>query len=57
MTQAGIVYCDNGAIEAGIWSCEDGYVILTSMSGDMIAKIPDNQFKDVLTDFCQSEPK
>lgn len=57
MTQAGLVYTEDGRIEDAIWSFEKGQVIVTAMSGDQIIKMTEKEFRLVLTEFCQSEPK
>lgn len=54
MTQAGIVYCEDGEIENAIWSFEAGQVVVTSLSGDVIIKLKDKEFREVITDFCNS---
>ena len=57
MTQAGLVYLENGDMENGIWAFEDGYVTVTATSGVIIIRIKDSDFKEVLADFCSSVPK
>lgn len=57
MTQAGHVYLDNGNIENGIWSFENGYVLVTGISGDLVIRMTEKDFREVLSDFCMSDPK
>lgn len=58
MTQAGLVYLENDRIENGIWSFEDGYAVLTAISGDVVYRCTDKDFREfVLTDYCCSDPK
>lgn len=54
MVQAGLVYLEDGNIDNAIWTVEDGYVVVTSMSGDVIIKISEKDFRQVLTDYCNS---
>lgn len=57
MTQAGLIYNEDGTMDNGIWEVFPDSVEVRNQRGELVIKISSKAFTDVITDFCTSDLK